>query len=342
MLFPEFIKNTATKINSEIEEILHNWSKEVIQETTLLNGDLKAFQEACRGGKRIRGALVALGFKLAEKSENPDIFKISAAFEIFQTSILAHDDIIDKSEKRRGKPSLHFALNSGHEGLSRSLCLGDIGFFLAYKIIAKSGFDDKLKIRALSLFSDTMLKTGVGELLDVELAINKDKNITLQDLNAVNKLKTAYYTIASPLMLGAVLGGAHEATLKLIKKYGLNIGIAFQIKDDINDIFSDKDKLGKDPGGDIREGKRTLLFYYASKNSSPDQRKALETLYGNQEIDADGIEKVKQVLTKTGALDKAQKEISDRSAQAMEIIASITRNKSLQNLLTEMSAYLVK
>lgn len=342
MHFPEFIKINAAKINSEIEDLLHNWSKEVEQETTLLSSDLTEFQNACKGGKRIRGALVALGFKLAGKSENPDIFKIGAAFEIFQTSILAHDDIIDKSEKRRGKPALHFALGSGHDGLSRSLCLGDIGFFLAYKIIAGSNYEDKFKIKALSLFSGTMLKTGVGELLDVELAINKNKNISLQDINAVNKLKTAYYTIASPLMLGAVLGGADDFVLEMIKKYGLNIGIAFQIKDDLNDIYYDKDRLGKEPGGDIREGKHTLLYYYALTNSSPEQKKVLDTYYGKPGIDAKGIEQIKKIFIDTGAADQANREIATRIQNARLFIPEITKNKSHQNLLIEMSDFIVK
>lgn len=340
MHFAEYIKKTADQINTEIEDILQYWSKEVERETALLKSHTDAFIRACSGGKRIRGSLISLGYDLTGAISSPEVYKISAAFEIFQTSILAHDDIIDKSSLRRGRPSLHEVLGGGHNGLSKSLCLGDIGFFLAFRIIAGSNFPNENKNKAISLFSDTMLKTGIGELLDVELSINKNRKTSLQDINAVNTLKTAYYTIASPLMIGAVLGGADDRILNLIKKYGLNLGIAFQIKDDLNDIFSDKSKLGKDPGGDIREGKKTLLYYYAMENSASGHNKTLYSLYGKKDIGLEEIEQIKKFFMESGAHDKCMKEIDDRIMQAKKIIPSITQNETYQTLLTEMTEYL--
>ncbi len=342
MHFPEYIQKTASQINKEINNILQQWSKEVERDTSLLKQDTEAFISACNGGKRIRGALAALGFDLTGAPGNTDIYKIGAAFEIFQTSILAHDDIIDKSSLRRGRPSLHHALGGGHDGISRSLCLGDIGFFLAFKIITAANFPSGYINKATNLFSDTMLKTGIGELLDVELSISKDIKISLQDINAVNRLKTAYYTIASPLMIGAILGGADEELLNLIKKYGLKLGIAFQIKDDLNDTFSDRDKLGKEPGGDIREGKHTLLFYYALENAASEHKKALNALYGKQDIDQKGIEQIKKIFVDSGAFNKTQNEINDWISQAKKLIPSITKNETYQALLAEMTDFLVK
>src|SRR3989338_8786942 len=158
------------------------------------------FIESCKGGKRVRGKLVVLGYKIGNRQQatGEDIAKIAAAYEIMHSAILVHDDIIDQSPTRRGQPSLYKSV-----GMEQAITLADLGFFLAIKIIAESNLPEKEKNKALQLFSQTMVETAIGQMLDIQKG----------DSATVMELKTAKYTVAGTLQLGAVLGGAKRNPL---------------------------------------------------------------------------------------------------------------------------------
>ncbi|MBI2018102.1 polyprenyl synthetase family protein [Candidatus Daviesbacteria bacterium] len=253
MDFKIFSQKTVEHIDKELKRLLKEWRNGVGKTSGSLLPLVDKFIKACKGGKRIRGTLVVLGYEIAKESSaisyqqsdkdkkslkadseatpkageailtaESSIIKIAAAYEIFHAAILAHDDIIDQSPKRRGQPSLYKRV-----GVEQAITLADAGFFLAIKIITESNFEDKLKNQALRFFSQTMLDTAIGQMLDVAHA---DPKLTA-------KLKTARYTISGPLKLGAILAGAGPTSPRLrgIKEFGENAGIAFQIRDDILD-----------------------------------------------------------------------------------------------------------
>lgn len=225
MDFRKYLEKSARELDKEVEKILVEWSKEVEEIDSKLIPLVKAFIKACSGGKRIRGALVNLGYELGQ-GQSKEIIKIGAAYEIFHASVLAHDDIMDQSQTRRGSPSLYKKL-----GKSRAIALGDLGFFLTIKIISESNFPERFKNQACKLFANTVVDTAIGQLLDIEKG---DPIITA-------KLKTARYTIAGPLQLGAILAGIIEGKLtRDLGEFGESLGIAFQIKDDILDGEPDK------------------------------------------------------------------------------------------------------
>jgi len=359
MNFRDFLHNSAGEIDQELSLFFKDWSKEIEQVSKRFIPYGDALSDACRGGKRIRGALVLFGYGLAESKKphpnpflrgegikimiNRDILRVAVAVEIFQAAILGHDDIIDKSDLRRGEPSLYVRCGGGHEGVSKAICLGDIGFFLAFKIIAGSGFGEKKKNKALRVFSETMLDTGLGELLDVDLSMSDRKDsIETGDVVNVYRLKTAYYTISAPLVIGGILGGLKNTQLDAIKLFGQYLGIAFQIKDDINDIFSGKDKLGKDAGGDIKEGKQTLLYLYATGHVNGQQKKILEDFYGNLEIGEKEIDQVRGVLRECGALRFAEEEVERYVGKAKKYISKISDGNDYKKMLLEMCEVFVK
>ena len=226
MDFRSYLNKTAKELDREVEKILNEWLKETEKTDKKLVPLAKAFIKSCQGGKRIRGTLVKLGYDLG-RGQSKEILKIGAAYEIFHSAILAHDDIIDQSEIRRGNPSLYKKL-----GISQAITLGDLGFFLAVRVISQSNFPAEYKNQATRLFAKTIVDTAVGQLLDIEKG---DPIITA-------KLKTAHYTISGPLQLGAILGGWDPTSPRLrgVKEFGENLGIAFQIKDDILDGQSNR------------------------------------------------------------------------------------------------------
>lgn len=220
MEFKDYLRISSRQLDKEIQNILYLWLKDIEKIDRKLVPLAKEFIKSNSGGKGIRGALVKLGYGLTGSKVNKEILKIGAAYEILHTSILVHDDIIDQSPTRRGKKSLYKSI-----GTPEAITLGDLGFFLATKIIAESSFSDKNKNLSLKLFSKTMIDTAAGQLLDIKKG--NQKTLML--------LKTAYYTISAPLQLGAVLGGGEKKLLELLGLLGENLGIAYQIQDDILD-----------------------------------------------------------------------------------------------------------
>jgi len=237
MDFREYLDKSAKEIEGEVEKILSQWLKEVEKTDKKLTPLAKAFIKACKGGKRIRGTLVKLGYELATahlrgESEvkasahlGGEVIKIAAAYEIMHAAILAHDDIIDQSPIRRNHPSLYQALGGNHYGISQTISLGDLGFFLSINIISESKFPEKVKSRALNYFSKVMMETALGEMLELEDG----------DVLTTAKLKTARYTISGPLIMGIILGGGNGKIIRQLEEFGENLGIAYQIKDDILD-----------------------------------------------------------------------------------------------------------
>lgn len=351
MNFSEYLKTAAEEINQELDIFLKNWNKEVLSHSPKLLDLNKFFIQANLGGKRLRGALVKLGYEIAKDSIgrrgdlqndelSKEILKPAAAYEIFQTAILAHDDIIDKSDLRRGNPTLWKQLGGDHYGVSQTICLGDIGFFLAYKLISESNFPEKEKNQAISFFTDSMLKTALGEMLDIEIPHLGQGDET--DALTIFKLKTALYTLTGPLQLGAVLGQGDKGLLGRLGEFGEKLGVAFQIQDDILGIFGTEKVLGKSVTSDIEEGKLTLLILYAKKHCLLQQEKILNKYYGTGKIGVREVGEIRDIFIKTKALDYSQKRAEKLVSDAKKVIPLITNNSQLKTVLEEMADFLVK
>ncbi|MFA5932534.1 MAG: polyprenyl synthetase family protein [Microgenomates group bacterium] len=341
MDFKNYLQIAAEEINQEMDSIFTEWSSEV----GVINNKLiplnQAFIEACSGGKRLRGALVKLGYEIASGKETKDILKPAVAVEIFQTAILAHDDIIDKSLLRRGKPTLYKVLGGDHHGISQTICLGDIGFFLTMKLLTDNNFPEKIKNSALNCFARTTINTGWGEVLDVELPYLKGEK-TASDVLTIFKLKTAEYTITGPMQMGAILGGAEQMLLKDIEEFGTNLGIAFQIQDDILGVFGKEETIGKPVTSDIEEGKLTLMIIHAREKASEEQNKILDKYYGKENIGDKELDAIRKVFKDTGAPDYSQKKAEELVDIAKKIIPQITKDSEKAKLLEEMADFLVK
>lgn len=340
MDFENYLKISAEEINQELGKLFQKWSEKVKAISPKLVELNNAFIQANEGGKRLRGALVKLGYELAGGKNVKEILKPAVAFEIFQTAILAHDDIIDRADIRRGKPTIYQALGGDHRAVAHTICLGDIGFFLAVQLIVDSNFKTKNKNKALSLFTKMFISTGLGEMLDTELpylqAIRKEKDV----LN-IHRLKTACYTTIYPLCVGASLGGGNEELFGWIEKFGEPLGVAFQIQDDILGIFGDEKTLGKLLGSDIEEGKNTLLIIQALKNASAEQNEILNKYYGKGKIGVGELEQIKKVFKDTGALEYSQKKAEALVKESKEIIPQLTINREQRTILSEMADFLV-
>lgn len=340
MTFQEYVKLIPQEIETELKLYLAKWRDEVEDTNPNLLPLADLFIDACDGGKRLRGALVKLGFELSGNKYEPEILKSAVAIEIFQTAILAQDDIVDQSPTRRGKKTIHTALGNDHYAISQTMMLGDTGFFLALKLIGESNFAPERVNKALQSFSETMLKTAVGEMLDIELS-QKDVEQVEEDAITIFKLKTSRYTITGPLHLGAILGGADQKLLDTMDKFGEDLGIAFQIQDDILGVFGDEEKLGKSVTSDIEEGKNTLLITEAKRKGTEAQKATLAKYYGNGEVSEEGLKAVRDVFEQTGSLEYSRTKALEYIDRAKKIIPELTDDKNYQQILGELADFLV-
>ncbi|MEK7617501.1 MAG: polyprenyl synthetase family protein [Patescibacteria group bacterium] len=229
MDFKRYLEENAKNIDQELDLILSDFLNETKKTNIKLVPFALGFLNACKGGKRIRGVLVKLGFEIASPFDKlrarNDVVRVGAALEILHTALLIHDDIMDKSPTRRGQPALHEALGGGHLGMSQAISLGDIGLYLPIRIITESNFPGEYKLEALKCLSQTLINTGWGQIMDMEKG----------DIEFVNLYKTAKYTIAGPLQIGAILAGVDNQLLGKLGEFGESLGIAYQIRDDMLD-----------------------------------------------------------------------------------------------------------
>lgn len=338
--FQNYLAQAAGEVNKAMQNSLGKWSRETGSIHTSLGPLAKLFTERNFGGKTLRGCLVKLGYELAGGSATNEIYKAGAAIEIFQTAILAHDDIIDKSPTRRGKPTIYRELGGDHYAISQTICLGDMGFFLAVRLISESNFNEINKNNAVSVFSSMVINTGLGQMLDIELPrlpASKTDEAVLQ----IHRLKTSYYTIIYPLSIGAILAGAKSLLLRHFEVFGENLGIAFQIQDDILGVFGDEAKLGKSVTSDIEEGKNTLLITCALRRANKTQKNILKKYYGAGHIGKKELQLIKKVFIDTGSLDYSKTKAAEYAVQAKRVIPKMTKDVNFRTLLGELSEYLV-
>ena len=319
------------KIKSEISKIQKDYNESLITNSSgYLKENLEYFKELNSEGKLIRGFLISLGYKMLK--ENIDYsYHLSLAYEIFQTSVLIHDDIIDNDNLRRGKKTIHYSNYLKYKSLNDSdakktsesigICVGDYGFFKVNEIIIKYYKDDPNFSKLFDYYNNIVLKTVEGELVDVVLSFESKykENLNLEDnIMIVYKLKTAFYSIIGPLCLGLILGGIEENKLEDIKNFGEKVGIAFQIQDDILGIYSD---MGKVIGSDIKEYKQTLLFSYTMKNEK--YKEELLKYYGKENIGEKDINETRRIFKECGAYDYANNLMNNMYNEGIEIMKKI-------------------
>ena len=310
-LFKKYYYDTK----KELDLIIDKYNKDLLKNKDgYLKDNLDLFVNLNSDGKLVRALLITLGYKIATHKNIDYSYNLALAYEIFQTSVLIHDDIIDDDNLRRGKDTIHYAnykenkmYNEEHakkNSESVGICMGDYGFYEANKIIINSYYKDENYKEILDYYNDIVLKTIEGELIDVKLSFDGRYKLSDTDIEdnimKVYKLKTAYYTIIGPLSLGLILGGIKDKRLEIIKELGEKIGVAFQIQDDILGIYND---MGKVVGSDIKEYKQTILFSDVIKSDK--YRNRILKYYGKKDISFQDIEEVRNIFKESGSYDRA-------------------------------------
>ena len=340
------IKQVLKEIDDYRQEI-HNYifsnELDIFMKThsspTYFNTYWQALKNGCKGGKCIRGYLIRLAYDMFNGKNKKEILKISSAYEILETAILAHDDIIDNSEIRRNAQAMHIALGGGEKGRNRALCVADSGLFISNMIVSNTNFDSNLIVKALNLLNTIYFKTTDGELLDIDLSYLND--YTEKQILEMYELKTANYTIIGPLLLGATLAGTSQNELNKIVDLGLDLGIMFQIQDDILGIFGKSETLGKSTKSDIIEGKKTILTSHFLANANKNDRATFNNIYGTQVGEQD--EKIiRELLLKSGSKEYAQNKLKTYEHLCINKINKLDISPSYKEKLISFTNFLVE
>lgn len=350
MNYRDYFAPYVAKINSYLDQFFNEKIQEGEKFDSITGDVWRKLQEFMVGGKRMRGGLVKLGYECFKKADEEKILPVSAAMEITHGAILLHDDIIDQSPLRHGRPTVHKRYEeyhrkhyqkgeSGHYGESLAIVVGIAGYYGAISLLTQAEFPENLKVQAIAELCRFMIETGYGETLDIDLAYQDQ--IAEKEVLAIHTLKAAQYTIVGPLKIGGILAGVRETQLKKFEDFGLPVGIAFQLQDDLLGIFGSEEEVGKRSGDDIVEGKNTLLYTQALKRGNSSQRKRLKGLWGKREISNKEIEEVKQIIRETGAFAYSVKLAHQLVDEGKKAIPQITKKKDLKEIFLTLADFVV-
>ncbi|HSJ61860.1 MAG TPA: polyprenyl synthetase family protein [Jiangellaceae bacterium] len=327
------VDNPVDALRPRLQDIIDRFLRD---QRTLLAGihsELGALIDAAadllRGGKRLRPAFCYWGWRGAGRPDDDAVVAVGAALELFQAAALVHDDLIDGSDTRRGMPSMHRRFATRHTaqrwagepdefGGTAALLLGDLLLGWSDELFNGSGLDDAALRRARPVFDQMRTQVGVGQYLDVVAqATGADRPERLAELaRTVVSYKAARYSVERPLVLGGSAAGAGPDVLAGYSRYGLALGEAFQLRDDVLGVFGDPASTGKPAGDDLREGKRTLLIAYTLERARPAAADTVNRLLGDRALDVEGVDTLRQIIVDTGALRAIESQVASLVEQS--------------------------
>lgn len=298
-----------------------------------------------REGKRVRPTLFILGYLGFTKKIAAGLYTSALSIELLHDFMLVHDDIIDKSDTRRGKPSLHKLFDrylSGYKdnkfnGEDLAIVAGDVMYAMGLNAFLNIQENKERKEKALKQLIAAALYTGCGEFIELIYGLKKIDKITKNDIYKIYDYKTANYTFASPLAIGAILGGADKKQTDKLFKYGICLGRAFQIKDDILGMFGDEKKIGKSTLTDLREAKKTIIIWSAYNFSDRKNRSAIKRILSKDKINLGDLSEMRKLIVASGALERAKKEVAMAMEKAQEFISSSKMKPAYKAFLKEYS-----
>lgn len=295
------------------------------------------------GGKRLRASFCEAGFGAAggdplDAGVQPALARACAALEILHASALVHDDLMDESDTRRGRPTAHLAFREVHReqgwpsgrqsdarrfGEAGAILLGDLMLSWADELLRTSGFTADRVLAALELLDHCRTEVIVGQFLDVTVQARGIADV--DSAMKVVRYKAAKYSVERPLHIGAALAGADADMIGTLSDYGLPLGEAFQLRDDLLGVFGDPEVTGKPAGDDLVQGKRTVLVALALDNASGQEASLLDHSLGT-DLDGAGVARLRDIIEGSGA--KAQVEaaielLTERALHALEKATSI-------------------
>ena len=303
-----------------------------------------ALTDLVAGGKRLRPAFCFWGALGAGLDDTEALVVAAASLELFQACAIIHDDVMDGSDTRRGRPAVHrrfAALHRGEDwhgdpesfGAGAAILLGDLCLAWSDEMLSTSGAPGL--VDGLAVYAEMRSELMGGQYLD--LLEQARGGGSVERALRVARYKSAKYTIEKPLHLGAALAGAPQGLYDAYSGYGLPLGEAFQLRDDVLGVFGDPAATGKPAGDDLREGKRTALVAMALERAGTAQAAVVRRHLGDQHLGEDGVAALREILTDTGAVDRVEALIDALMADATDALAAAPVTEQARTVLGELA-----
>ncbi|WP_433497068.1 polyprenyl synthetase family protein [Sphaerimonospora sp. CA-214678] len=309
---------------------------------------LSTAEDFLSGGKRLRPAFCYWGWRAAGGGEDPGLLMAAASLELLQASALIHDDVMDASDVRRGMPSAHRRFERVHAdsgwygsaeqfGEGVAVLLGNLLLVWSGEMWRTSGLPADALAVAQPVHDHMLTELMCGQYLD--LLEQAQGESTFDGALRVALYKSGKYTVEQPLRLGLVLAARSRPAWidRFCEQYGRQIGIAFQLRDDILGVFGDPTETGKPAGDDLREGKRTMLIARALAEASDAQAEAVRSLLGAPDLDEAGVERLRSVIEDTGALAACEGMIKSYLDEALHTLDQAPIDETARTALAALA-----
>jgi geranylgeranyl diphosphate synthase type I len=310
---------------------------------------LERLQPFATAGKLLRGSLACFSYQaFSGEAPTDPVFRAAAALELVHSALLIHDDIMDDDDLRRGQPALHQQyrtvgqvsglLEARRFGVNMALCAGDATLFLAFELLTKIEAEPSIRTVVNQLFSDQLLDTCIGQMQDTYFEARPDMP-SKRAIYSIMRAKTAAYTLALPLAVGAALAGQKGATLRRLQAFGTAAGTIFQVRDDELGVMGDPSKTGKPVGSDIQEGKKTLLYYYLLKRCRPGDKRVVKALFGKPDISTEEVELVQAIARRYKIEELLDHEIGRLRKRALAHLDQLVLSRPAKTELVDLVAF---
>jgi geranylgeranyl diphosphate synthase, type I len=298
------------------------------------------------GGKRLRPAFAYWGYRGAGGADDDRVVAAVSALELVQASALIHDDLMDRSDTRRGVPSIHRRFERRHAdagwrggaaafGDSAAVLLGDLALVWSDELLCGSGLTADQVGRARPVFDAMRTEVTVGQYLDMLTQATADTSV--ERAGKVARFKAAKYTVERPLLLGGAIAGAAPGLLAAYAAFGLPLGEAFQLRDDVLGIFGDPAQTGKPAGDDLREGKRTYLIAAAFAALDDGSRADLDKALGDPGLDDAGVRRLRELIHECGALAATERRIDELMTASLTALAAADMDEDARTVLRALA-----
>ena len=298
-----------------------------------------------QGGKRFRPIFAYLGYLGSGAEPREEILRACTSLELVHVCALIHDDVMDGSDTRRNKPAIHKAFQQIHQdssykgsserfGSSSAILMGDLALVWADRLLVESGISGDEFLQVQSVFGDMRDELMAGQYLDVlEGAL---ATTSIERSLKVARYKSGKYSIERPLHFGAALAGNKEL-MSAYSSFGLPLGEAFQLRDDLLGVFGDPEVTGKPAGDDLREGKRTVLIALTMEAANKEERDLLSASLGDEGLDKTQILKLQEIISSSGAVAQVEKLITELRDRAISALRDSQVEASILSVLEKMA-----
>lgn len=350
-------KSALQEIRDAVEIELANFVRDQSAILHSISSDLEPVTEVLStflldSGKRLRPLFAYSGFLSTDGQLTTAIIKAIASLELLHASALIHDDLMDGSNTRRGKPSIHRHFESIHVqdelkgfaptyGLAAAVLLGDLSLVWSNQMLNSAGLAARQIAEVSPIYDAMRVELMAGQFLDIHEQAQRDAD--LERSITIASYKSGKYTVERPLHIGAALSTlASPELFSALSAYGLPLGEAFQYRDDLLGVFGDSEVTGKPSGDDLREGKHTALMALTIKGSDEKTKATIRKYFGAKDIDADGISILQEIIISTRAKSRLETMIDQLTERAMYAIENEIIGDRAHPLLLELAKIATK